>query len=509
MDPTEPRHPAPLRATDRGHARAQLPRVAVVIPALDEEQALGEVLRELRAACAERADFHLVEVVVADNGSRDRTAQVACEHGASVVSEPRRGYGAACLRGLAALGEVEAIVFLDADRSDHPDELPALLAPILRGEADLVIGSRVLGQAEPGSLTLVQRFGNGLSTRLLRWIWGLPCTDLGPFRAIAPSALRRVAMADLGYGWTVEMQARAARLGLRVHEVPVRYRRRIGRSKISGTVRGVLGAGTKILWTIGREGLDAGLERLMGRGRGTGSPAALLPATHEGELPLLSVVIPARDEEEHIEQAIASARPSPAVEVLVVDGGSVDRTAERAAAAGARVLRAAGGRASQQNAGAAAARGRWLLFLHADTRLPFGYLDEVARLLGDPRVALGAFRFALDRIEPGLRAIELGANLRSRLLSLPLGDQALFLRRETFEREGPFPPLPILEDYELVRRLRRTGRVRLARTHAITSARRWRTDGKLRTSLLHVLLPLAHRLGISPTTLARWRTGAR
>ncbi len=498
---------APRTATERRVAPADRPRVAVVIPALDEEQALGEVLRELHAACAEHPDFHLVQVVVADNGSRDRTAQVAREHGASVVSEPRRGYGAACLRGLAALGEVDAIVFLDADRSDHPDELPALLAPILRGEADLVIGSRVLGRAEPGSLTVVQRFGNGLSSRLLRWIWGLPCTDLGPFRAVAPDALRRVAMADLGYGWTVEMQARAARLGLRVHEVPVRYRRRIGRSKISGTVRGVFGAGTKILWTIAREALDAGWERLMARQRGSGARSG--PGLADAEEPLLSVVIPALDEEEHVEAAVASARPSPAVEVLVVDGGSLDRTVERATAAGARVLQAAPGRASQQNAGAAAARGRWLLFLHADTRLPYGYLDEVARLLSDPRVALGAFRFALDRVEPGLRAIELGANLRSRLLSLPFGDQALFLRRESFERDGPFPPLPILEDYELVRRLRRTGRVRLARTHAITSARRWQSAGKLRTSLLHTLLPLAHRLGVPAATLARWRTGER
>jgi hypothetical protein len=144
------------------------------------------------------------------------------------------------------------VAFLDADQSDDPADLPALLAPIVAGEADLVVGSRVLGQREPGSLTPVQAFGNALAARLLRWWFGLRATDLGPFRAIRWPALESLGMRDRDYGWTVEMQARGARAGLRVVEVPVRYRRRIGRSKISGTLRGVIGAGWKILFTIAR-----------------------------------------------------------------------------------------------------------------------------------------------------------------------------------------------------------------------------------------------------------------
>jgi glycosyltransferase involved in cell wall biosynthesis len=222
--------------------------VAVVIPALDEERALPGVLAAIPRDL-------VAEVVVADNGSTDRTPEVARDAGATVVREPRRGYGAACLAGIAALRArpPRVVAFLDADGSDDPAELPRVVGPILAGEADLVIGSRVLGQAETGALTPVQRFGSRFAAWLLGAWFGVRFTDLGPFRAIGWEALDRLALRDRGYGWTAEMQARAARAGLRCVEVPVACRRRVaGRSKVSGTVRGVLGAGFKILATIGR-----------------------------------------------------------------------------------------------------------------------------------------------------------------------------------------------------------------------------------------------------------------
>jgi len=231
-------------------------RVAVLIPALDEEAGLAQVLRELprsgRVAAVPSAAFEVRDVVVVDNGSRDRTPEVARAGGATVVLEPRRGYGAACLAGLAHLRRdpPDVVVFLDADASDDPREIEGLLAPILGG-ADLVVGSRVLGRLEPGAMTPVQVFGNRLATRLLEWSFGVHFTDLGPFRAILWPALEALGMRDRDYGWTVEMQALAARARIACVEVPVRYRRRrVGRSKVSGTLRGVWGAGTKILLTI-------------------------------------------------------------------------------------------------------------------------------------------------------------------------------------------------------------------------------------------------------------------
>jgi glycosyltransferase involved in cell wall biosynthesis len=232
-----------------------VPSVAVVIPALDEEGPLGAVLAGLpRAGGPDGPGFLVREVVVADNGSRDRTAAVARAAGATVVAEPRRGYGSACLAGLAHLRRdpPDIVAFLDADHSDDPDQLAEVLAPILAGGAELVIGSRMLGEHEPGSLAPVQLFGNRFAAALLRLLFGLEATDLGPFRAIRWRALESLGMRDRDFGWTVEMQARAARAGLRVVEVPVRYRRRTGRSKISGTVRGVMGAGWKILFTLVR-----------------------------------------------------------------------------------------------------------------------------------------------------------------------------------------------------------------------------------------------------------------
>lgn len=228
-------------------------KIAVIIPALDEEESIGLVLEETPKGLNSR-------VIVVDNGSRDGTAGEARAHGAEVVFEPQRGYGAACLRGLASLdNETEVIVFLDGDHSDYPEEVSLLLAPINEGRADLVIGSRVMGQHEEGSLTPLQRWGNWLATGMIAFLWGFRYTDLGPFRAIRMDSLRRLNMSDRGFGWTIEMQIKALRCGLRVLEVPVRYRRRIGRSKISGTISGSIKAGAVIISTILRLAFFKGL----------------------------------------------------------------------------------------------------------------------------------------------------------------------------------------------------------------------------------------------------------
>ena len=220
------------------------PAIAVVIPALNEEEAIGKVLHDIPDGIS--------QVVVVDNGSRDRTAEVARRLGAEVVAEPRRGYGQACLTGITLLDRPDIVVFLDGDYSDYPEEMSELVAPLLAGEADMVIGSRTLGQREKGALLPQARFGNWLSTLLIRLLFGVSFTDLGPFRALRFDALERLAMEDRDFGWTVEMQVKAARLSMRVVEVPVRYRRRIGTSKITGTLSGTLRAGHKILWTIFR-----------------------------------------------------------------------------------------------------------------------------------------------------------------------------------------------------------------------------------------------------------------
>lgn len=221
--------------------------VDVVIPALNEERSVGLVLSDLQ-------DERVRHVYVVDNGSTDQTARTAAAHGAIVLTESERGYGAACLRGLSAISAnpPDIVAFVDADYSDDPGELTLLLNAIEDG-ADLVIGSRVLGEREPGALLPQAQFGNWLSTRLLELAFRTKFTDLGPFRAIRWEALTRLDMSDRNFGWTVEMQARAARYGLKCAEVPVSYRKRIGQSKVTGTVKGSVQAGVKILWVIGRE----------------------------------------------------------------------------------------------------------------------------------------------------------------------------------------------------------------------------------------------------------------
>lgn len=644
-------------------------RIAIIIPALNEAQAIGDVLSNLPS--------WLDTVIVVDNGSTDQTAVVAQRHGAIVVEEPRRGYGAACLAGLtelAAGSRPDIVVFMDADRSDDPADMPGLLEPLLRDEADLVIGSRVLGHPEPGALTWPQRAGNALASALLRQLWNVPCTDLGPFRAIRFSMLQRLAMDDLDFGWTVQMQTRAARMGLRIREVPVCYHRRIGQSKISGTIRGVYAAGIKILATIAREyiadriarrnagqltifsrlpkpgstktrmipalgpqgaadlqqqmtahtlevadafrvtsgchvqirytggdrqavaatfgyGRDyedqsdgnlghrlrramdaafvAGRQRVMcigsdcpsitvdllrqaeqalathdvvigpatdggyyliglrapmpdlfeniawGTGRvyaqtrqriaASGLRCHLLPILSDVDepadlpiwraecdaksqpspRPLISVIIPALNEADRLPRAIRSAMQSAGVEVIVVDGGSTDATRDVASQLGVQVIQAPRGRGAQMNAGAAGASGQYLLFLHADTRLPFGYVQHVQQILNTSGQVAGAFRMAFDCNVAPLRLIEWATGLRSRYMQLPYGDQALFLKRKVFDATGGFKMVPAMEDFDLVHRLRELGNIRIAHPAAFTSARKYLLHGPWRTVARH------------------------
>jgi glycosyltransferase involved in cell wall biosynthesis len=232
--------------------------IAFIIPALNEEAALAPMLDGLLAAldAAACAD---AEIVVVDNGSRDATADVARKHGARVISESRRGYGQACLAGIAALSRVtQIIVFLDADGSDDPEDLLRLLAPARDDKADLVLGSRIASAKSSGAFTPQQTFGNWLATGLMRLLFDARYTDLGPFRVIRREALERLQMRDTNFGWTIEMQIKAHRTGLRILELPVKYRKRIaGESKISGNLVGTLRAGWKILWIIAKHGLSS------------------------------------------------------------------------------------------------------------------------------------------------------------------------------------------------------------------------------------------------------------
>jgi glycosyltransferase involved in cell wall biosynthesis len=218
-------------------------KVAVIIPALNEEASILKVLDAIPKGLVDL-------VIVADNGSEDATANLAAKWGAEVVRENEKGYGAACLKGLEALPEdVDTIVFLDADYSDDPRDMKLLLGKIEEGY-DLVIGSRLLGRAEAGALLPQARFGNRLACFLMRCFYGFSYTDLGPFRAIRRGALHRIGMRDRAFGWTVEMQIRALQESLNVCEVSVAYKKRIGLSKITGTLSGTFKAGTTILWII-------------------------------------------------------------------------------------------------------------------------------------------------------------------------------------------------------------------------------------------------------------------
>ena len=664
-------------------------RVSVVIPALDEARSIGKVLE----AIPDWVD----EVVVADNGSKDGTAAIAEEHGARVVHEARRGYGSACLKGIAALDRPDIVVFLDADFSDHPEQMDSLVDPILRGEADMVIGSRVLGNAEAGALTPQARFGNRLACYLMRLFWGVRYTDLGPFRAIRFTTLRELSMTDPDYGWTVEMQIKAALRGVHVTEAPVDYRKRIGRSKVSGTVRGVFGAGYKILSIIflaalkyylsggasrtcsrrlvvftrypvpgetktrlipalgaegaaelqrdmtehtvkialSSEGLSVEIRYAGGTQErmeewlgtevqcreqaagdlgermseafaaafseevdrcvliGTDCPEiaegilraafdalgrhdlVLGPATDGGyyligmrrtaaeravpavfrdidwgsgdvfhstlakveelglrcalfaplddvdrpedleaweraqadaeqdpERPSMSVIIPTLDEADHIEATLEAIGGSDGVEVIIVDGGSRDDTQTIARAAGARVYEISGGRAAQMNFGAAKARGAILLFLHADTLLPDNFDGLASDCLATSGTVAGAFEFATDEPTASMRLIATAANLRARWLQLPYGDQGIFLRKDVFRELGGYHQLSIMEDFDLVRRLARRGRVRIVGARAVTSARRWRRIGPWRTTLLNQVVVVLYYLGLPQGRIA-------
>jgi glycosyltransferase involved in cell wall biosynthesis len=221
-------------------------KAVLIIPALNEAPAIGLTLERVPRGLYK-------QIIVSDNGSTDRTAEIARQAGATVVSEPHRGYGSACLRALASLPpEVDTVVFMDADSSDDPSEAASLLEPILKGRADLVLGSRTLGIAEKGALQPHQRFGNELATFLIRVLFGHRYTDLGPFRAIRLDALQKLDMQDRNYGWTIEMQIKAVQQKLRIEEIPVSYRNRIGVSKVSGNLRASIMAGIKILWTVFR-----------------------------------------------------------------------------------------------------------------------------------------------------------------------------------------------------------------------------------------------------------------
>jgi glycosyltransferase involved in cell wall biosynthesis len=223
------------------------PKIVIVIPAFNEENAIGEVLKEIPGNMVS-------EIVVVDNNSKDDTTNAALKHGATVLTENSQGYGYACLKGIAYFKGKEIkpdiIIFLDADHSDYPQELPSLINPIIENDFDMVIGSRKLGVREKGSMTPQQVFGNWLATFLIKILYGIKFTDLGPFRALKFDKLLQLQMSDKTYGWTVEMQVKAAKMKMKCCEVPVNYRRRIGFSKVSGTLKGTLLAGSKILVTI-------------------------------------------------------------------------------------------------------------------------------------------------------------------------------------------------------------------------------------------------------------------
>ncbi len=223
--------------------------IDVIIPAYNEEASIGRVLQDIPKSIVR-------EIIVCNNASKDATAAVAAANGATVVDAPQKGYGSACLMGIAHLRKKEPdhqpdiVVFLDGDYSDHPEEMPEVIKPIEKEGVDMVIGSRALGNMDKGAMMPQQIFGNWLATNLIRILYKYHFTDLGPFRAIKYEKLIELDMQDKDFGWTVEMQVKAAKYKLKCAEVPVKYRKRIGISKVSGTLKGTILAGHKILWII-------------------------------------------------------------------------------------------------------------------------------------------------------------------------------------------------------------------------------------------------------------------
>lgn len=222
------------------------PSIAAVIPCLDEAPSVARVVANLR----DQPDVRLSRIVVVDNGSTDGTGDVARAAGADVVREERRGYGYACRAGVVAASDADVIVLLDGDAADDPADLPRVLGPLLEGRADLVVGSRSLGTREAGSMTPQQIVGNQVAAWIMRLLYRSTVSDLGPFRAIRRRDLLALDMREMTYGWSVEMMVKAARAGYRYHEVPVRYHRRIGVSKVGGTLTGSLWAGWAIITTV-------------------------------------------------------------------------------------------------------------------------------------------------------------------------------------------------------------------------------------------------------------------
>ncbi|WP_262485623.1 glycosyltransferase family 2 protein [Crocinitomix algicola] len=223
------------------------PKIVVIIPAMNEEHSIGKVIDDIPLTDKSA-------ILVCNNASTDRTVEVAKAAGATVLDEPRAGYGWACLKGMEYANKMvpkpDIIVFIDGDYSDYPQEMSLVVAPILTNDIDLVIGSRALGKKEKGSMTFPQRFGNWLATRLMKLFYGVRYTDLGPFRAIKFEKLMALGMSDKTYGWTIEMQLRAARSNYSYTEVPVNYKKRIGKSKVSGTIKGTILAGYKIIMAV-------------------------------------------------------------------------------------------------------------------------------------------------------------------------------------------------------------------------------------------------------------------
>ena len=218
-------------------------RISIIIPAFNEESSIGLVLDAL-------PQDKIREIIVVNNNSTDDTARVASAHGARVVEEPQKGYGSACLKGIDELNAPDIVVFLDGDFSDFPEEIVELVSPIEKGDADFVLGSRMILTESRRALLPQARYGNRLAVFLIKLFFNYSFTDLGPFRAIRYSSLMAIGMQDMDFGWTVEMQIKAVKNGLRIQELPVKYRERIGVSKITGTVSGTFKAGTKIIYTI-------------------------------------------------------------------------------------------------------------------------------------------------------------------------------------------------------------------------------------------------------------------